>query len=409
VGFLANDSVTQQRSLNILVISLDSPFPDDYGGTKDIWARTNLLFQTGWSVDLVASYLDPRRKQVFLESGKAALFGHVFLFPRLSLVRGFLSSKPYDLVSRRLRNQDIEKLAATIGAKLYDIVIVEGFHSMDTFESLRTHLSYKKSVLRVLNIESEYYRHLCESEPNWVKACYYRIESSKYDFFCRRYKFDRAYDAIFHISASELNHPIFDGIEQQYFIPPFLDLKIQKPEFNGRRKTFLYVGNLNLPDNRLAVRQSYAYLTQLMSETGTGYRICGKSDHRLPFRELERDRRVTFRLNITDEDLMQEYSSAKIFVNFSANRSGVKLKLLDALSHGLPVISNGNGCEGSGLEELVINVDHEPPQAVRHKIDRLLTDGQAWLEQSGRAIDGFTQFLSHYKRNYVDMIERLAS
>ncbi len=404
-----NPDHVEKTPLEILVISLDVPFPDDYGGAKDIWARTSVLFRNGWSVDLVASYLDAGRKEAFLQSSEAKLFRHMFLFPRLPLVKGLLSLDPYDLVSRRVGHADLRELLKAIGGKHYDLVVVEGFHSMLTFDSLRGHVSYKRSVLRVLNIESEYYRHLYESEPNCVKACYYRMESAKYNRFCREYPFGEVYDAIFHISSAELNHPIFKGIEHQYFVPPFLDLGIRHPGFDGRKDRFLYVGNLNLPDNRLAVLQSYRYLADLLVDTKADYRICGRSDRSDPLKELRRDKRVAFRFNVDSEGLMQEYNTAKIFVNFSANRSGVKLKLLDALSHGLPALSNENGCTGSGLEHLVINVDEEPREAVRDRVRELLTDEQAWLEHSKRTVEGFAQFLAEQKRHYVERITALAS
>ncbi len=393
-----------QPKLDVLVVSLDVPFPDDYGGAKDIWAQISLLLSVGWRVDLVATYLNKKRRETFSASRKENLFGHAFLLPRLPLARCLFSVLPYDMVSRRIGDDDLARISEALGSKSYDVIIVEGLQSILTFESLRPHLRYKKAVLRVQNIESDYYKNQYHSEPNPVKAFYYRIESEKYNQFCKKYFFAGTYDAIFNISTSEMGHPIFKGMKEQHFVPPFVDLQVERPVIAGRKNRFLYVGNLNLPDNRLALKQSHKYLKNLTGGADIEYLVCGKCESSSGLGLLQRDASVTFAFNASSDELKRAYDSSKIFVNFSANAAGVKLKLLDALSHGLPVLSNRNGCAGSGLEGLVINVDDMTPRAVGDTIHDLFSNEKAWLEHSAKVTDTVERFLVEQKKNFLKKI-----
>ena len=66
---------------------------------------------------------------------------------------------------------------------------------------------------------------------------------------------------------------------------------------------------------------------------------------------------VTLKLNVDSDELIKLYQTSRIFFNYSMNPSGVKLKLYEAFSFGLPTLSNRNGYFGSGLDTAVIDID----------------------------------------------------
>lgn len=77
-------------------------------------------------------------------------------------------------------------------------------------------------------------------------------------------------------------------------------------------------------------------------------------------------------------DLSPLYQDASVFVAPLLSGSGIKMKILNALSRGLPVVTTSHGAEGfpTGLEESVFVAN--TPEAFVAYIERLCTDRDAW-------------------------------
>jgi len=91
----------------ILVIAPDVPYPDDYGGAKDMWQRFQVLHEHGYRLSLVATYKRTARRAAFEESSQSRIFEDVLLFPS-SRWRGLATVRPYAVGSRRLSATQVE-------------------------------------------------------------------------------------------------------------------------------------------------------------------------------------------------------------------------------------------------------------------------------------------------------------
>jgi glycosyltransferase involved in cell wall biosynthesis len=101
-------------------------------------------------------------------------------------------------------------------------------------------------------------------------------------------------------------------------------------------------------------------------------------------RLAENDPSITFRPTATDisEDLARATAAVvPLWVG-----SGIKIKILTALAHGLPVVTTPVGAEGIPAEDGAEIAVAETPEAFAAALTRLLTDGEAWrrLAEGGR-------------------------
>jgi hypothetical protein len=138
---------------DVLVVALDVPYPDDYGGARDMWQRLRLLHQHGYALSLIATYKDEHRRATFEASPESRIFKEISLF-RSSPWRGLASVYPYAVGSRRLTAAQVEQAAARLGPATFDAVEIEGLQAVGNFLTLRARLRYRKALVRPFNRES---------------------------------------------------------------------------------------------------------------------------------------------------------------------------------------------------------------------------------------------------------------
>lgn len=130
---------------------------------------------------------------------------------------------------------------------------------------------------------------------------------------------------------------------------------------NPRSTDFLYVGNMDLDDNFLSIIKIREFLDR-NDFTSYNLKIVGKCTSEKRKKDVSgifsNIQNADFQFNVNSDELREVYKTSKFFLNFSSNASGVKTKLIEALSFGIPIISNREGAEGSNLEDVVLN-DYE--------------------------------------------------
>ncbi len=84
---------------------------------------------------------------------------------------------------------------------------------------------------------------------------------------------------------------------------------------------------------------------------------------------------------LSDADLAARYASARLAVVPLRFGAGVKLKVVEALQEGLPLVTTPVGVQGlTGLADII--PVHDQPQAFAASVLRLLEDDSHWLRQS---------------------------
>ncbi len=95
---------------------------------------------------------------------------------------------------------------------------------------------------------------------------------------------------------------------------------------------------------------------------------------------------TSVRSNISDYELGELYRAARVAIAPLRYGAGVKLKVVEAMREGLPLVTTSIGAQGlPGLEKIVSICDE--PTAFADGVCRLLTDDMAWSERAAAQLD----------------------
>ena len=315
------------------IISFDVPYPADYGGVIDVYYRIKALHAFGIKIHLHC-FKKYRQEQPLLEKYCVS----VDYYDRKRHLTGFSHKLPY-IVQSRSSNTLIENLK-----KDHYPILAEGIHC--TYFLLADDFSQRRVFIRLHNAEHRYYAQLAAHESNLLKKYYFNHEA----------KLLKKYEAVVackaHILAlstedAALYRQLFNAAHTQ-FLPVSLpwDETASKP---GKGTYCLYHGNLTVSENEKAAEW---LVREVFKNIGIPFIIAGHTP-------AARLRRLAAKFNniqlIADPDevtMQKLVEDAQIHVLPSFNKTGVKLKLLNALFNGRHCIVNKAGTEGSGLDGL---------------------------------------------------------
>ncbi len=315
------------------IVTLDTPWPVNYGGVVDLFYKLKTLHQQGIQIHLHCFCKD---EQPQIELTKYCV--EIHYYKRNTGVKNFSLTIPYMVNSR---NSD--KLLQNLNKDNYP-VLLEGIHC--TYHLFKNNLLNRKVFVRLHNVEFEYYKHLAKNETNIFKRWYFLHESK----LLKRYEKDIANKATF-IAVSEYDIELYKnefGVVKNYFIPVFIPQR--KIEYTTNIGTYcLYHGNLSINENEKAVLW---LLKNVFNSTDFPLVITGKNPSKKLIRLAKSKANSCIIQNPINSDLKDLITKAQINILPSFNNTGVKLKLINSLQSGKHCIVNLQGVQGSGLEEL---------------------------------------------------------
>ncbi len=316
------------KNIHLHIISFDVPYPPDYGGAIDVFFRVKALHELGVNVHLHC-FEYGRGIQQELEKYTTS----IQYYKRKKNIADNLSATPFIVKSR-----DARHLIRNLLKDEYPILF-EGLHTCYylTDERLKTRIK----LVRMHNIEHEYYDALSKVSTGWKKR-FFAKEAKKLDRF---EPVLRSADHIFAIKEGDA-HKLMK-YERPVTVLPASTPATFEEDYHETNAYCLYHGNLSVPENDRATRwlidnvfQPKGLCTKLV--------VAGKN----PSSELAefcKINNVQLVANPEDEGLHQLMLNARVHVLFSEQSTGVKLKLINALSTSGHVIVNHKMIEGTEL------------------------------------------------------------
>lgn len=336
----------------IHIVSLDVPYPLDYGGVIDIFYKIKYLHQAGVRITLHC-FEYGRGQQPELEKYCEA----VYYYPRK---KGIALSIPY-IVSSRQNSLLRKRLIDADGA-----VLLEGIHC--TYYLHNGDLKNKKVWVRIHNVEYEYYHKLCMSAKQPFRKIYYFLEARLLKNYESKLASGNAFLAVSHADADVYRSL---GAENIQVMPLFLG-STDVGSVPGKGNYCLYHGNLSVDENEAAV----IYLVKdVFSGMEIPLKVAGKNPS-AALVKLCRDHNIQLIANPDDEQLGELIRNAHIHVLPSFNNTGVKLKLINALLNGRFIVTNESAVqkENWASECSIVNTLEEFKQAIRNLITQSFTD-----------------------------------
>ncbi|MGN6803541.1 MAG: glycosyltransferase [Ginsengibacter sp.] len=241
-------------------------------------------------------------------------------------------------------------------------VLLEGIHC--TYYLYNGHLYNRKVLVRLHNVEFEYYYQLCLSTKNIFKKFYYSIESR----ILKKYEGWIAAKAKL-VAISEKDKEVYQnifGAKDVEVLPAFLpnDKVTSK---TGKGDFCLYHGNLSVAENEKAV----LWFLNVFSGMDFQLIIAGKNPSKFLKGQIEKNKNTELIQNPSKEKMDELVCNAHIHLIPSFNSTGIKIKLLNALFNGRFVIVNTATVAGTGLESLCIISNNE--EEFKRKIEELIT------------------------------------
>jgi Glycosyl transferases group 1 len=323
------------------LISFDIPFPADYGGVMDVFYKIKALHEAGIAVVLHCFQYRERTPQAELEKYCA----EVHYYPRDLSPLSMLSPQPFIVHSR-----SSPKLLKNL-LKDDAPILFEGLHACAYIGEKR--LQNRLKIVRMHNVEWEYYRNLRGLESRFWKKIYFSIESKKLQSF--EYKILKNANIILTISPDDTAY-FEERIEKQafakppsvIFIPPFHPNTVVESKI-GTGDYVLFHGKLSVSDNEEA---AIYLIKKVFARRDIPFIVAGKDPSERLLHLAKQHENVTIRPNPTDAEMVDLIQNAQINVLLSFQRAGMKLKLLNALYRGRHCVVNRHTVQNTGLESL---------------------------------------------------------
>lgn len=315
----------------IHIVSLDVPFPPDYGGVIDIYYRAKALKEAGFFVVLHCFEYGRGTNHDFSE-----IANEIHYYRRKKSIFAIFSKLPF-IVQSRISSELESRLAADEAP-----ILLEGHHCSGLLLSEK--LKNRKKLVRIHNRESEYYGALMKRERWGFKKVFFWIESRKLRQFDRVL---RKADALFCLNENEKQfyqtiHPHVAIIPPGFSVPKSVESGLEI------HQQVLFHGNLSVSENEEAALE---ILEQWKNSTIViPLIIAGKN----PSSRLEKAIRgvptAQCIANPSEEEMHKWITSSAYNLLISNQETGVKLKLIQSLLLGNTCIVNEQMIAGTPFE-----------------------------------------------------------
>jgi len=328
-------------SKSVIVVISNFPFPAHHGGSFDVFERIVGLKNLGFNIDIICTCKDqPNPKNIEYMN---TLVDNVIIVKRDIKISQLFYLSPLQVVSRKALKNFLFK-------KVYDYAILESEHVGAVLEN-KTFIA-QKIFLRLHNNEAYYFKQLAKSTKGVLQKIYYLSDSVKFRFYSK--KIINKVDRLWFISNEELKSKDKNKVylHKSVHLPSPINSEFIKQKLDN--KNILYIASLSVPNNIEALDWYIKNIHSKLLLEFPNYKliivgsILDSEIYKFKNKYSKYDR---VEINFNATDLNYFYSVCSLFVNPMQHGAGVKLKTINAIVNGLPIVSTSVGAEGIGLIE----------------------------------------------------------
>ena len=334
--------------LKILQVSNRVPFPLNEGGTIGIYNYTRGFHEAGCDVTLFA--LSAKKHHIDEDAARKELSKycdyHVFpIDTDVKPIPAFLNlftDKSYN-VERFYDVQFETALINHLSQHEFDIIQIEGTFPARYADCILKHKKRAKVVLRQHNVEYQIWERLAENAKNPVKKWYLSLLSKRLKRFEAKHL--NQYAALVPVTIDDGNLFKELGCKTPVFPSPAgIDTTFWSPSNNENANAVYHIGSLEWMPNVEAVDWFIddVWPQLIKADAGLQFYVAGKG-----MTDAYKAR------NIQGVHMVGEVDSAPMFIEDKAitvvplkSGSGIRLKILEAMSAGKVVISTTIGAQG---------------------------------------------------------------
>lgn len=273
------------------------------------------------------------------------------------ILRGLIGPTPVTVLNC-WSPRSASQLAKVLRSQLFDIVQIEGVHLLEYLPIIQDALGAPAIVVDWHNIESEVMWRYANTCGNWIKRAAARRTATL---------IERAEDRLLdecavHTVTSERERKILlarrpgrniqiipNGVDTNFYTAAKIAEACRRSRPSESKPAILFVGSMDYYANIDAVTwfSRTAWPEIARNHPGLQFTIVGR-DPAAEVRALKSDR---IRVTGTVDDVRPFYASAVAAVVPIRSGGGTRLKILEAMSAGVPVVSTRLGAEGIDAED----------------------------------------------------------
>lgn len=309
----------------IHIISLDVPFPANYGGVVDIFYRIKALHSLGYKITLHCFEYGRGRPDILNEFTDKVIY-----YPRKKSVVDLFKSTPFIVESRK--SKELLKNLLIDDAPIF----FEGIHSCFHLDSPK--LRNRVKIVRCHNIEQDYYRGLAEKNKGW-KRWFFNLEAKKLERYEPILKYATS---ILAVQDFDLKH--FEQFcSETYMLRSSINLP-NNSKFSTTEKYGLYHGNLSVIENEEAAL--WLLENVFINLPNNSFKICGKDPSERLIKACNNSN-IELIPNPSEAEMDELINKARLHVLHTNQPTGLKLKVLNVLMSSGKIILNENMIVGT--------------------------------------------------------------
>lgn len=283
-------------------------------------------------------------------------------------LKNLFSSKSYHM-SRFDHPAVHETLKTYFAHNSFDLIHFDGLQTSVYLDTVRECVADTPCVLRQHNVEHLIWERSAE-EVTGLKSMYLNLLASRLkDYECERLK---EFDAI--VPISSVDEEVFAqiGVKKQFVSPVGMDIDRLQSDGTPRKKSLFHLGSLDWLPNQQAISwfidDMWEPLQSLDKELC--FTLAGKN---MPdwMNKYRSHKRITLLGEVEDAHLFMTSHWAMV-VPLQAG-SGMRVKVLEAMALGIPVVSTSIGVEGIGCTPDRHYLEANTPEEFVIAISKLLT------------------------------------
>lgn len=330
-----NQEITRLHMDKILnLVSINIPWPANYGGVIDIYYKIKALHACGVKVILHCfEYERPRAAELEM------ICEEVHYYRRRTGLLANLTYLPYNVYSRKDK-----RLIDNLLKNDYPILF-EGLHTCYYLNDKR--LKGRFRIFRECNIEHDYYREIGRAEHHLIKKCFFYMEAFRFRQYQKQVGGANLMVAVSQTDADYLQKEF--PVNRVAFVPCFHGNE-EITSTIGWSDFLLYHGKLSVKENEKAA----LYLIEHVFSQMKPFRciIAGMNPSRTLLKAASRYEHITVEANPSAGRMDELIHTAQINLLVTFQDTGLKLKLLNSLFAGRHVVVNPMMLAGSGLDAL---------------------------------------------------------
>jgi polysaccharide biosynthesis protein PslH len=259
------------------------------------------------------------------------------------LAANLASPLPYSITSHRSEDvrREIRRLATSEDIDLFQFEASLGY--ADTLTGTRA-----RTIVMAHNVETLIWERLYQTEPQWLKRWFIGDQLRKYERYERSVM--RGASRVIAVSREDaaLLRERF-GVSDPAVVDNGVDVRYFAAAATTRRpdpKQILFLGSLDWRPNLDAVDVLLARVMPqvLAADPDAHLAIVGRNPPPALIRRLRRERNVELHADV--EDVRPYLAQSAVMAVPLRIGGGSRLKILEAIASGLPVVTSRIGCEG---------------------------------------------------------------